>query len=225
MAVLAEEERMIGRLGNFLRQPLSRQLQAIHFMAARLKTASWYRWRLRACGANSVVLRPLFWTPEFISLGKGVLIWPGARIEALEVAAKGQVQPHVEIGDAVTIQQHCHITCGGSLQIGAGTTILCNVVITDMDHEYHNIGRSAYEQPIRVRETRIDRNCFIGAGARLLPGTVLGEQCVVGANAVVRGQFPPYSVLGGNPARIVKQFDPVSATWRAPDAAGDELGS
>jgi tetrahydrodipicolinate N-succinyltransferase len=49
-------------------------------------------------------------------------------------------------------------------------------------------------QPITMRKTSIGPNCFIGAGAKILAGTTLGRKCVVGANAVVRGDFPDFSV-------------------------------
>lgn len=64
-----------------------------------------------------------------------------------------------------------------------------------------------------VRHTEIGENCFIGYGAAIQAGTVLGRQCIVGANSVVRGEFPDYCVIVGAPARIVKRYNPVSGEW------------
>lgn len=49
-------------------------------------------------------------------------------------------------------------------------------------------------------------NCFVGAGAIILPGTTIGNYCIVGAGAVVKGTFPDYSVIAGNPAKIIKMI-------------------
>jgi len=53
-------------------------------------------------------------------------------------------------------------------------------------------------------------------GAAIQARTVLGEQCIVGANAVVRGIFPPFSVIAGVPGRIIKRFDSTGkdSKWR-----------
>lgn len=194
------------------RMPLSRQLQYFGFLRCKLFTRWFYSWRLQACGRNSTVCQPLFWTPEFISIGSEVLIWPGCRLEGVQTQNIG-VSPHIRLGDGVTLQQNCHVTAAGTLSIGSGTTILFDVMVTDMVHGYDQIGVSIINQPINTSATLIGRNCFIGSGAKILAGTTLGEQCVVGANAVVRGIFPPYSVIGGIPAHIIKQYDEITQGW------------
>lgn len=201
---------LIDRMVALWQQPLSRKLQYLSFKRDRLVTLLLHRPRLRACGRNSIVQRPLFWTPENISLGSNVLIWPDCRIEAVET---GNQSPQIFIGDQVTLQQSCHITAGGELRIGEGTTILFGVMITDIDHRYDCLGESPSVQPIRISETRIGSNCFIGAGAMIFPGTRLGDHCVVGANSVVRGVFPDRSVIVGAPGRIVKYYDPAVRRW------------
>ena len=206
---------MIARIVRLWREPLSRKLQYLSFRWAGLVMRIAYRWRLRSCGPGSLVLRPLFWTPELVSMGGNVLIWPGCRIEGVTVDAQGSA-PHIRIGDGVTMQQNCHITAGSELRIDEGTTVLSEAMITDMDHRYNQIGVSVIHQPIDIRTTHIGPNCFIGSGAKILAGTVLGAQCVVGANTVVRGTFPPGSVIAGNPARIVKQYDGTARAWRKP---------
>ena len=57
-------------------------------------------------------------------------------------------------------------------------------------------------------DTVIGHDVWIGQGARILPGARLGNGCIVGAGAVVAGNFPAYSVIAGNPARLVRRrFD------------------
>lgn len=63
------------------------------------------------------------------------------------------------------------------------------------------------------KKTVIGDGCYIGYGAVILAGTTLGKQCIVGANSVVRGDFPDYSVLAGAPARIVKKYNRDKAIW------------
>jgi acetyltransferase-like isoleucine patch superfamily enzyme len=202
---------MIARLRRIWRRPLSRNLQYIYFRWLRLVCTIFYRLRLKQLGVRAIIMRPLFWTPEFISVGNDVLIWKNCRIEGLETT---DAVPHIIFGEGVSLQQNCHLTAAGTLSIGAGTTILYGVMITDIDHCYERIDISVALQEIVVRTTSIGKNCFIGAGAKIFPGTILGDHCVVGANAVVRGHFAAGSVIVGMPGRVVKQYDPQSGSWQ-----------
>ncbi len=55
----------------------------------------------------------------------------------------------------------------------------------------------------RVEKTIIGKKVFLGANAVVLPGVKVGDGCIIGAGAVVTKDIPPYSVVGGNPARII----------------------
>jgi acetyltransferase-like isoleucine patch superfamily enzyme len=211
---------MPGRLMRLWNKPLSRKIQYCSFLWAKLKTRCVYSWRLRSCGNDSIVLRPLFWTPECVALGSRVFIWPGCRIEGVNLpTGTGLSSAIIAIEDGVTMQQNCHITAGGHLVIGAGTTILFDAMITDVDHRYQEFGSRIIDQPMDVISTRIGRNCFIGSGAKILAGTTLGESCVVGANSVVRGDFPAGAVIAGIPGRIVRQYDVAGGTWNKVNSA------
>lgn len=201
---------MLNKLHKVLTLVPSRRWQWLRFSVLKLKTSLLLRYRLRGCGQGNIVEKPLFWTPEFITLGNDCHLWPGSRIEG--ISEEGS-QPHIVFGDNVGIQQNCHITAASTLYLGNNVNVLCGVVITDIDHGYDDVNINYAIQPLRVNETLISENCFIGAGARILAGTKLGNGCIVGANAVVRGTFPPGVMIAGIPARIIKRFDPISASW------------
>ena len=150
-----------------------------------------------------------------IFIGKKVRIFPGARIEAIGKDAS------ITFEDNISVVQNLHITSGTHLVIGKNTTIAENVFITSIGHNYKMINTHIMEQPNEIQETQMGENCFIGYGAVIQAGTILGKQCIVGANAVVHGHFPDYSVIVGVPARIVKRYDIQSQTWQKTDNKGN----
>jgi len=139
-------------------------------------------------------------------IGKKVRIFPGLR---LEVHGEGEIV----VGDNVSIGQDFHITCGKRIDIGEGTVISGGVMVTDIDHQYQDYGVPILEQGHDYFETIIGKNCFIGLGARIQAGTVLGDQCVVGANSVVRGTYGNGSVIVGVPGRVVRKYEAESGSW------------
>nr|AHB32465.2 Atr6 [Acinetobacter baumannii]AOX98974.1 Atr6 [Acinetobacter baumannii]ASY01643.1 Atr6 [Acinetobacter baumannii]QEA72108.1 Atr6 [Acinetobacter baumannii] len=142
-----------------------------------------------------------------IFIGKRVRVYPNLRIEVHGENSK------VLIEDNVGIAQNVHITSGGVLKIGKGSTILANVFITNIDHNYKKVGIPILEQEHIIKDTSIGENCFIGIGAAIQAGTILGKQCIVGTNSVVRGIFPDYCVIAGNPAKVIKKLNLETGNW------------
>jgi acetyltransferase-like isoleucine patch superfamily enzyme len=142
-----------------------------------------------------------------VEIGNKVRIYPGARIETYGVG-------EISIMDNVAIGQNFHITSSGSsIVIGKDSTIVGNVFITNIDHDYKQIGVHILKQEYLIKETRVGENCFIGYGAAIQAGTILGKQCIVGAHSVVRGEFPDYSVIVGSPAKVIKKYNIDSGQW------------
>lgn len=166
-------------------------------------------------GFPSYIGEPVFISsPGRIYIGNKVRIFPGARLEVTDRNSS------ILIGDDVAIGQNVHITSGGNLFIGSHTTFTENIMITNIDHDYREIGVHVLRQKHIVKETVVGENCFIGFGAVIQAGTILGKQCVVGANSVVRGVFPDYSVIVGSPAKIIKRYDVDSCIWRKTSSDG-----
>lgn len=160
--------------------------------------------------ANPIYLKRL----KKIHLGKRVRILPHSRIEVVSDNAS------ITFEDNISIGQNFHITAGSNLVIKKNTTIAENVMITDIDHDYKVIGMHILDQEYIINKTEIGENCLIGFGVVIQAGTILGRQCIIGANAVVRGVFPDYCVVVGVPGRIIKRFNPNSERWEKTDKHG-----
>ncbi len=61
-------------------------------------------------------------------------------------------------------------------------------------------------QAMPERPVRIGAGSWLGHGTVVLPGATIGRHVVIGANSVVRGEIPPYTVAAGNPARVIKRI-------------------
>lgn len=203
------------KITGFLRAPVSVKLNKLRGLYYRLIGRMYYRKLFKRFGDGSQLCSPLnIANPEHISMGKHVSIGHGARIEALTGWHGGQqFSPELEIQDGVGIGQHTTIGCANKVVIGRNTIISFDVFITDNDHAYEQIDVPVMQQPLIVQKTIIGENCFIASGVKILAGTVLGKQCIVGSNSVVRGEFPDYCVIVGAPARVVKRYSAQSGRW------------
>ena len=175
-----------------------------------------YNFILNKVGFPSYIGKPVFlYGAKKISIGKKVRIYPLSR---MEVHGKDS---EIIIKDNVSIGQGFHIISGGSLVIESGVLIAPNVFVNNMDNDYSEIGVPVFDQKQIVKKTHIGKNCFLGIGARIQAGTILGEQCIIGASAVVKGVYPDYCVIVGNPAIIIKRFDMKSKKWKKTNTKGE----
>lgn len=181
----------------------------------KLKSLFWYKFIFNGFGEKTIILRPLLIRNSHrISIGRGVFIRDGIRLEVVNTGK-------IIIGDFCSIEQHFHIVSGGLVNIGSNVVASFGGMITDVEHNYDEIDVSVLKQGDRIKETWIGDFCFIGAGAKIQAGTILGRQCIVGANAVVRGVFPDYCVIVGVPARVIKRYDTTSGKWLKTDKNGE----
>ena len=105
----------------------------------------------------------------------------------------------LKIGKYCFFNRNVSITCIESIQIGDHVQIGNNVVIVDHDHDYMNGNKGFISKDIII-----DDNVWIGANSTILKGVHIGENSVIAAGSVVNRDVPPYSVVGGNPAKILK---------------------
>lgn len=120
------------------------------------------------------------------------------------------------VGDIV-IGNHARIGLGntiiGPVSIGDKVNLAQNIVISALNHNYEDVGKSIADQGINIQTVIIENDVWIGANSIILAGVHIGKHVVIGAGSVVTKDIPPYSVALGNPARIVKQYDVEKKQW------------
>lgn len=101
----------------------------------------------------------------------------------------------------------------GPVIIGDDVMTAQNVVISGMNHSYSDIGIPPTMQPVTSAVIDISANVWIGANSVITSGVQIGKHSIIGAGSIVTSNIPPYCVAVGNPARIIKKFNPATETW------------
>lgn len=155
-----------------------------------------YTWGCK--GEGTKIIKPMrIINKKHIYLGDHVIILNDVRMEVME---NGNAA--LRIGDGTSFEQGCHLIAADNLEIGRDCVFSAWVYISDCNHIY-NQGK-IMEAGLQVKKTRIGDNVFVGIGAKVMPGVTIGDNAVIGANAVVTKDVPPAQIWGGIPARYIK---------------------
>lgn len=111
----------------------------------------------------------------------------------------------LEIGDNVSIQPMCYIEASGGLKIASNVSIAHNSTIMSEEHIYSNLDVNIKDQGCEYKKTIIENNVWIGAGCRLLAGCTIESGSIVAAGAVVKGKVNRNTIVGGVPAKKIKE--------------------
>lgn len=115
----------------------------------------------------------------------------------------------IRIGDyfgasAVVLSSRSSISIGNNVKLGGNVRIY--------DHDFHSLDPIIRRSDEDIEHAKsmpvvLGDDVFIGANAIILKGVTLGERCIVGAGAVVTQSFPADTIIGGNPARLIRKSE------------------
>lgn len=175
--------------------------------------------------------RPRFWikwfvNPFFHKKGKGSII--RKRRSRIDVFPWNQfvVGNNTIIEDFTTINNGAgDVIIGNNARIGIGSVVIGpvkfgnkvglgqHVFISGFNHGYEDGCRDSNEQPLIKKEVLIDDDSHIGANSVVVAGVHIGKRCQIGAGSVVTKNIPDFCVAVGNPAKIIKRYDPNTQKW------------
>lgn len=118
------------------------------------------------------------------------------------------VSPHrVTLGSKCMLNEYVHIIGGGTVTIGDGVWVANHASIISIIHppDVEFIGDAhPDEHDDHLRPVHIEDNVWIGSHAIIMPGVRLGRSCIVGSGSVVTKDVPPYAIVGGVPAKLLR---------------------
>jgi acetyltransferase-like isoleucine patch superfamily enzyme len=127
--------------------------------------------------------------------------------------------PVLRVGNGCVIGRGSHIIAHHSIEIGDEVFTGPYVYITDQNHKYEDIDVPIGRQWPVNSAVRIGAGSWLGTGAVILPGAVIGRNVVVAAGSVVRGPVPDNCVVAGVPAKVVRQHV-AGVGWARPNGHG-----
>lgn len=175
--------------------------------------------------------RPRLWIKYFVNpfyhkKGKGSCLRNSIRLDVVP-------WNDFELGDYSTIEDFSAINNGvgnvvigdrtkvglsntliGPVTIGNDVRLAQNITVSGLNHNYEGIDAPIHVQGVSTAPIRIDDETWIGANSVVLAGVSIGKHCVVAAGSIVTRSIPDYSVVAGNPARIIKRFDKSTNSWQ-----------
>lgn len=174
--------------------------------------SKWIRYEFHSCGRKCGFggFSSLCGT-RYIDLGSHVYIGKRTVWEVYGEFLGQKFTPSLSIGDGVSFGDDGHITCINKIQIGNGVLFGRKVLITDNAHGGSE--RKLLETPPKMRPLTskgpvvIEDNVWIGEMVCIMPGVTIGRGAIIGANTVVTHDVPPYTIVAGNPARVIKQLE------------------
>jgi acetyltransferase-like isoleucine patch superfamily enzyme len=174
-------------------------------------TSPYWRRRFHSFGEDTILDRP-DWVlgAHQIAIGAHSLVLRGAHL-SVETHAWGRPAPVLQIGDRVGIRPHCTFSVSEQVVIEDDVIIGAFSSVIDSDHTFE-LGRpNVMHNPVASSPIRIGRGTWLAERVAVLRGANIGRCCIVGANSVVKGDLPDYSIAVGSPARVVGRVEGVDA--------------
>ncbi|MEO6847696.1 MAG: acyltransferase [Chthoniobacterales bacterium] len=148
-----------------------------------------------------------------IKIGTRCVIGENAWLNVNDWGASGYA---IEIGDFSFIARRNFLTAGSHIRIGAYCLTGPDCHFLGADHAFDDPMIPYAIAPVRTTASiEIGANCWFGARVTVLKGVTIGYGSVIGANALVTNDIPPFSIVVGSPAKVVKRYSFDQKRWIA----------
>lgn len=152
-----------------------------------------------------------------IDFGNNVSIGNNGRIVCIRKHGGQQYTPGIKLGNNVCIINHFTALSTAPIVIEDNCLIASFVLVTSENHGFDpEMAKSYSPTPLTAEPVTIKNGCFIGEKASVMPGVTIGERSIVAANSVVTRDVPPYSMVAGAPAKVIRTWDAAIKKWVKP---------
>ncbi len=214
-------------------------VQTLAKVAPMFVRGLWHRLWLRRAGGMLLVGRGVaLRNPQCIRVGRSVVLEDHCEVQGLSrqgitlgdhvtVGRMAMIRPSgyyrraigegLVVGDHSNIGPGCFIGCSGEVRIGSHVLMAAGVSMHAENHNIERVDVPIDAQGVTREGIVIEDDCWLGSGCIILAGVRIGRGAVVAAGSVVTRDVPPYAVVAGVPARVVRMRGETAS------GAGDDI--
>jgi acetyltransferase-like isoleucine patch superfamily enzyme len=115
----------------------------------------------------------------------------------------------LEVGDGSNVGPYCYLGASGGISIGKEVLMGPRVSLFAENHNFERTDISMRQQGVTRHRIVIEDDCWLASGSIILAGVTIGRGSIIAAGAVVTKDVPPYSIVAGNPARVIRSRESV----------------
>lgn len=147
---------------------------------------------------------------KYIRVGERSYFGRNVQLTATDNWDGKHLSPNIEIGDYCSFGDYSHITAINKIIIGNNVLTGKNILITDNSHGSSSSSMleiAPFDRPLYSKgPVLIEDNVWIGSNACIMPGVTVGRGAIIAAGSIVTHDVPPCSLVGGNPAKVIKMM-------------------
>ena len=134
------------------------------------------------------------------------------------------ITPQLIIGNRVHFGKMNRIGCDNKIIIEDDVLFAPHVHISDRNHGFEDLNTPITRQRIETKgPVVIGAETWLGFGSQVMSGVTIGKHCVIAAGAIVVKDVPDYCIVGGNPAKILKRYNPTTNQWEKYQATNTDI--
>lgn len=154
--------------------------------------------------------------PQYCHIAEDAVLGSGCRLMCWDsyMGKPTGFVPRIVVGKRFHATRGLSVQCANHVVIGNDVPIASNVTLIDYDHGIDPTEKNYLDTPLSVSDgIEIGNGVRIGENCLILGGVRIGEKSIVGGGSVVTRSVPPYTIVAGNPAKIVKRYDHGKKQW------------
>lgn len=186
----------------------------------------WQIWLQRASGLVLIGKQVTIRNPQYISVGRDFVAEDYCEVQGLAkegivlgehvtIGRFAMIRPSgyygheigvgLKMGNYSNIGAYCYIGCSGGIKIGHNVLMSPKVSMFAENHNFDRLDLPMRDQGVTRQSIVIEDDCWLASGSIILAGVTVHRGSVVAAGSLVTKDVPPYSVVAGVPARIIRQ--------------------